>query len=331
MPKTELHLHLEGAIPLATLWQLIQKYGGDPDIPSIGALEERFQYRDFDHFLQTWFWKNGFLREYVDFELIAQAVADDLAGQAVVYAEIFFSPADFSRQGLDLQVIATAVRRGFERSTGDIQIALIVDLVRDFGAAQGMRVLEMMHEVRHQGIIGIGIGGTEHEYPAQLFTEVFHRARQLGFHTTAHAGEAAGPESIWSALTDLEVERIGHATSAIGDSNLVDELVARQIPLEMCPVSNLRTGAVSDLREHPILELLRCGAVVTVNTDDPKMFNTSLDYEFTRLADAFEIADQELLQLAENGIHSAWCDADLKKRMVGELRAYFRKHGRLVD
>ena len=204
----ELHLHLEGAIPLPALWKLVQKYGGDTDVPDPGALAARFRYRDFPHFIETWQWKNGFLKEYEDFAWIAQAVAIDLAEQNVRYAEVFYSPADFARHDLDPGRMTESIRVGLDTEKERIEIRLIADLVRDFGPAKAMRTLHRVAEVRELGVIGVGIGGSEQSYPPEPFREVYAKARQTGFRTTAHAGEAAGAESIWGAIRVLEVDRI---------------------------------------------------------------------------------------------------------------------------
>ena len=199
LPKVELHLHLEGAIPLPALWTLVQKYGGHPEVPTMAALEARFRYRDFPHFIEVWVWKNQFLREYDDFTFIAEEVARDLTAQNVLYAEVFYSPGDFRKQGLTPQRITEAIRRGLEQ-VPEITIALVTDLIRDHGPEQGMITLEATVEVRRDlGVVGVGIGGSEHEFPPEPFLPVYERARSAGFRTSAHAGEAAGPASVWGA------------------------------------------------------------------------------------------------------------------------------------
>lgn len=253
LPKVELHLHLEGAIPLPCLWQLVQKYGGDPEVPTIDALAMKFRYRDFDHFLDTWVWKNSFLREYEDFTLVAAEVARDLVSQNVLYAEAFYSPGDYRQRGSEPQRITEAIRKGL-RQVPQIEVLLITDLIRDHGPERGHVTLDAIREIRDEfGIVGIGIGGSEHRYPPEPFAPVYERARSFGFRTTAHAGEACGPESIWGAIRALRVDRIGHGTRAIEDPTLVDYLLTQhRIPLELCLLSNLRTGVIPSLVAHPV-------------------------------------------------------------------------------
>jgi adenosine deaminase len=319
LPKVELHLHLEGAIPLPALWKLIRKYGGDEEVADPEALTTKFRYRDFPHFIETWQWKNGFLKEYEDFTWIAQAVAADLAGQNVRYAEVFYSPIDFAHHGLEPGRLTESIRIGLDTQKEGIEIHLIADLVRDSGPEKGMRTLQEIAEVRDLGVIGIGIGGSEHDYPPEPHREVYEKARQLGFRTTAHAGEAAGAKSVWGAIRVLEVDRIGHGTRAVEDPELVTTLKERQIPVEMCPISNVRTGVVPNLRDHPIRPFFDEGLLVSVNTDDPKMFDTDLLTEYIELSVTLDFGRSEIIQLLANAIQSAWCSETKKSELLNEL------------
>ena len=195
----EPHLHLEGSIPLDALWELIGKYGGDPQVPDMECLRDRFLFRDFPHFLETWTSKNSFLRQYEDFTFFSEAVARRLADQNIRYVEGFLSPARFFPIGLETNRLIEAVRQGLDR-VSDVEVALVSDLVRDLGADSAKNVLSELTEVRSLGVVGIGIGGSEQLYPPEIFRDVYATAHQMGFHTTAHAGEAAGADSIWGAI-----------------------------------------------------------------------------------------------------------------------------------
>jgi adenosine deaminase len=322
MPKVEIHLHIEGAIPIAALWTLIQKYGSD-EVSSSADLEERFRYRDFRHFLSAWMWKNGFIREYEDFTFLASAVARDLADQNIRYVEAFHSPGDFAiLHGLEVARITEAVRRGLDQEKERIEIRLIADLTRDFGPERGRAWLREIAGARELRIVGIGIGGSEHDFPPEPYRDVYAEARKLGLRTTAHAGEAAGPESIWGALRALEVDRIGHGTRASEDPELVEHLLEKLIPVEMCPISNVRTGVVDSVARHPLRAFFDRGLLVSVNTDDPKMFGTSLEGEYLALAEhqGFEI--QEIRRLAGNAIDSTWADEPTRRRLHEELSVW---------
>jgi adenosine deaminase len=315
VPKVELHVHLEGAIPHAVLWQLVQKYGGDPAVPDIAALERRFTYRDFPHFLETWRWKNGFLREYDDFTLIAEAFARGMARQNVRYAEVFYSPVDVARYGLEPQRLTEAIRAGLAKNTC-VEVALVADLVRDDGPQQGAITLAKVYEVRNLGVIGIGIGGSEHRFPPEPFAPVYEQARRMGFHTSAHAGEGAGPASVWGALRELHVDRIGHGTRACEDESLLDYLSQQRVPVEMCPLSNVRTGVVPSIERHPIRRYFERGIVVSVNTDDPQMFGNSLAEEYRQLHDKLSFTQDELRALILQGIRSSWLPDERKRTLM---------------
>jgi adenosine deaminase len=320
VPKAELHLHLEGAIPLETLWELVQKYEGLSDVPDLAALRRRFAYRDFPHFIETWIWKNQFLREYEDFTRIAEAVARDLARQNIRYVEAFYSPSDFARHGLAPQPLTEAIRAGLDRVPA-VEVALVADLVRDTGPAGADATLSQIAEVRDQGVVGVGLGGSEQSFPPAPFAPVYERARDLGFHTTAHAGEAAGAESVWGAIRELRVERIGHGTRAEEDPELLDLLAQRQLPLEMCPRSNMRTGVVPSLDAHPIRRYFERGLLVTVNTDDPKMFGTSLAQEYAGLVAELGFDRDQIRALILNALRAAWLPDERKGTYVRDFCA----------
>ncbi len=265
-------------------------------------------------------WKNGFLRELDDFAFIAEAAASALREQHVLYAEAFCSPSDFAPRGLPIGGIVEALRLGLDRVPG-IVVNLVADLVRDFGPEQAWRALDALAEVKDSGVIGIGIGGSEHAFPPAPFAAAFERARRLGFRTSAHAGEAAGPASVWDALEALRVDRIGHGTRAAEDPALVELLGVRQVPLEMCPISNVRTGVVSDLAAHPIRTFFDRGLLVTVNTDDPAMFDTSLAFEYRELARVHGFTRAEICRLVENAARASWLADGAKADLLARLRA----------
>lgn len=315
IPKIELHVHLEGAIPHKALFDLIQKYGGNPSIPNIAVLTERFEYKDFPQFIEAWSWKNQFLREYEDFTHIAELTARDLADQNIRYVELFFSPSLFVKYGLNVQELTHAVRKGLSR-VPEIEIALIADLVRDYGPESEMTTLRALKEVKDCGVVGVGIGGSEHQYPPGPFESIYHEARTIGFRTNAHAGEASGTESIWGAINQLHVDRIGHGTRVYEDPELLHYIAEKKIPLELCPMSNVRTGAVKSIMEHPIRKYYEHGLIISVNTDDPKMFNTSLANEYRLLVQNCGFSKQEICKIILLGIESSWLSEEKKNSLV---------------
>lgn len=305
LPKAELHLHLEGAIPLDALWGLVEKHGGDSSVPNREALRQRLTYPDFPAFIQAWIWKNGFLRTYDDFTFIAEAAARDLARQNILYAEMFFSPSRFVDQGLTAGGLAEAIRRGFDK-VPEIETWLIPDLVRDHGPENAARTLAEVAELREFGVVGIGMGGSEHVVPPEPFAPIYEDARRLGFKTSIHAGEAAGAESVRGAAEILRVDRIGHATRAEEDPALIDLLAERQIALELCPLSNVATGSIKRIENHPVRRYMDRGLNISINTDDPGMFHNAMAEEYAVLMEHFDFTADEIRQLVLNALAAAW-------------------------
>jgi adenosine deaminase len=316
IPKVELHVHLEGAIPLESLFTLIHKYTDGREIADLEALKRKFQYKDFQHFIDLWSWKDEFLREYEDFEYISEQAALDMKGQNIRYAEMLFSPSAHKKEkGLSITSLVEAVRKGLDKVHG-IDVKLIIDLVRNYLPEYERQTLEEVKELKSLGVTGIGLGGSEHKYGAEVFEEVFRLAQKYGFHTNAHAGEAAGPESIWGAINVLGVERIGHGTRAIEDDELMNHILHNNIAIELCPISNLRTHVVDSLSNHPIHDYFKSGHLISVNTDDPKMFNTSLANECRLLSTECGYSKKDICKLILGGIRSSWMSEEMKRDFI---------------
>ncbi len=322
-PKVELHLHLEGAIPPPVLWQLVQSYGGDPAVPDVAALDAHLQYSSFAHFIDTWWWMTGFVRTSEDFELVAESVAAHLARQNIIYAEASFSPTDFARHGISPQEMACAIRRGLDR-VDQTQIVLNCDLVRNTGPDRAAATLRAILEVAGDADIrGITIGGSEPEYPPEQFAEVYHDAAAAGLRLTAHAGEAAGPDSVRGALDVLGVERVGHGIRIVEDGELLDRVVREQVPLEVCPTSNVRTGVVSGWDRHPVGVLLQAGAYVTVSSDDPTFFHTSVADELRTVARLF---DADPLGLTHRAVSASWMTDTERAAALDRVAGWWSLH-----
>lgn len=321
IPKVEVHVHLEGSIPHQTLWELIQQYGGDPSVPTLAALSERMQYSDFPHFLQTWVWKNRFIRSLDDFVRIGAAVAHDYAAQNIWYVEAHYSPTDFRRLGFSITEITTALRAGLDQCPA-VTVRLICDVVRDSPIERATATVHEVATLGHLGVIGIGLGGSEHDYPPEPFAPVFALARSYGLHTTVHAGEAAGPASIWGALQALQAERIGHAARAAEDPTLVAHCLAHQVALECCPLSNVRTGVIADHPSHPIGAYLRAGLLVSINTDDPRMFHNPLVDEYVALHAHHGCDAVTICRLIDNAVTMAWLSPDEKTALRDRMHRH---------
>lgn len=328
MPKVELHLHLEGAFIFETLFRLMQKYGAEDRIKSIGDLQTRFEYRDFGHFIDTWLWKNQFFRESEDFEEMAFTAIESLHRQNVIYVEMFFSPFDFLENGISVKEVTEATLSGIRRAERrfGIRCGLIADLVRDYGGESALERLDQVSDYKSQGIIGIGLGGTERDYPPELFEDVFLVAKERGFHLVAHAGEVCGPESVWTAVNVLGAERIGHGVQAIDDPKLVRFLERRKIPLEVCITSNIKTGIFPGFQDHPIAALIENGLLVTINSDDPTMFGTTITDEFLLLHDRLSFGLPSIKKLTQNAIEASFLDEMEKETLQRRVDQFWQEN-----
>jgi adenosine deaminase/aminodeoxyfutalosine deaminase len=297
LPKAELHLHLEGSLTPATLRELE---------PSLSAEEIESNYRtsgDFSSFLRAYVWALGFLRTPDDYALVLRRLLERLEAENVQYAEITISAGVILRRGQDFEAIFSALCK--ECTSSPVQVRWILDAVRQFGAAEAMAVAELAAAYRDRGVVAFGIGGDELAGPVEWFAEVFRYARREGLHLTIHAGETAGPRSIWGAL-ELGAERIGHGVTAAEDPELLTALRERNVPLEVCLTSNVATGAVRDLSSHPLPRFLEAGVPVVLNTDDPGLFGVTLTHEYELAASRFGLRESDLQRLAENGFRYAF-------------------------
>ncbi len=296
MPKAELHLHLEGSVEPETLYEL------DSSTP-LDELRGLYSYRSFDDFLKTFGEVGKRLRGPEDYALITRRLLERLAAQNVRYAEIILAAGVVLWKRHEFAPIFDAVREAAAGSP--VEVRWILDAVRQFGADHVMQVVELAAERVDQGVVAFGIGGSEERGPAEWFGEAFAAARRAGLRLTAHAGEGTSARSVWAAL-ELGAERIGHGISSIEDPALVRHLRDHAIPLEICVTSNLVTGVVKRLEDHPLRRLYDAGVPVVLNTDDPAMFRCTLTGEYELAARAFGFTEPELRAIAENGFRFAF-------------------------
>lgn len=296
LPKAELHLHLEGSVEPETLHEL------DPATP-LEDFQALYSYADFDGFLKAFGRVGKCLRTPEDYALVTRRLLERLAAQNVRYAEIIVAAGVVLWKGEEFAPIFDAIHDAAQGSP--VEVRWILDAVRQFGVEAAMRVAELAAARVGQGVVAYGIGGSEERGPAEWFTEVFAFAKRAGLRLTAHAGESMGPESVWAAI-ELGAERIGHGISSIHDPKLLEHLRTHEIPLEICISSNLVTGVVKRLEEHPIRKLYEAGVPIVLNSDDPAMFRCSLTEEYRLAAQAFGFSEVELRGLAQNGFRYAF-------------------------
>jgi aminodeoxyfutalosine deaminase len=313
LPKVELHVHLEGAVRPETLLQLARRHGSTALPDDLDGLRDFYRFRDFGHFVEVYYAICDSLREVDDFALIARELGEHLAAQGVRYAEVTVTPFNHTRRGVAAEAVFEGIERGrleAEASTG-IRLRWVTDVPGEFGADAAVQTARLVLAHRPEGVIGFGLGGPEVGVPRAQFAEAFAMARDAGLHSLPHAGETTGPQTIWDALEHLGAERIGHGVRCLEDPALVEHLRERRIPLEVCPTSNVCLSVVESLEAHPLRRLLDAGLVVTLNSDDPPMFGTSLREECLRAARVLGLSPAELADLARAGIASSFLpDAD---------------------
>jgi adenosine deaminase/aminodeoxyfutalosine deaminase len=310
LPKAELHLHLEGSIDPPTLLELKEHHGKKG---TLAEVEQLYRYKDFTGFLLAFKAVTEELQTPEDYELITYRLMEKLKADNVLHAEAYVSVGVCLWRKQDFDSIFAGLERGRERGERDFGISLlwIFDAVRQFGADKAQRVAELGARYKGPSVVGFGIGGDERQAAPELFRDVYAYAAKNGLRLTAHAGETAGPGSVWGAL-NLPAERIGHGFTASQDSELVEALSKRQIPVEICITSNLRTGICPAITEHPVRNYFDQGVMVTLNTDDPAMFATSLSREYQLAQDAFGFTDEHLRELARNSFEASFLPAEKK-------------------
>jgi len=310
LPKAELHLHLEGSIDPTTLVELRKRHG---KTSTLAEIEQLYSYQDFNGFLMAFKAVTEDLQTTGDYELITYRLMERLKAQNVLHAEVYVSVGVCLWRKQNFDAIFEGLDRGRLQGERDFGISLlwIFDAVRQFGAGAAREVFGTAARYRDRGVVAIGIGGDEQKGPPELFREAYDYAADQGLHLTAHAGENASSESVWGAL-NLRAERIGHGLTAAQDPELVEELATRQVPLEICLTSNLRTGACPSLSAHPLRQYFDQGVMVTLNTDDPAMFRTSLGREYQLAQQLFSFTDEHLRELARNSFEASFLPAERK-------------------
>ena len=290
MPLAELHLHLEGAIHPETLREI------EPGL-TLEEIARETTYTDFAGFIRAYVWVNRKLKSSAHYAIIARRLFQHLEAQAIDYAEVTVSAGVVLWKQQDLAAVFDELAR--EAARTPLTIRWILDATRQWGADAARPVFDFAAQRRSAGVVAIGIGGIEAEGPATWFRDLYAQARDRGLRLTAHAGETTGPESVWEAI-EIGAERIGHGIRAIEDPRLVAYLRDHDIPLEICITSNLRTGAVASLEEHPVKKLFDAGVPVVLNTDDPALFDCTLRGEHELARREFGFTPEQLTQIAEN-------------------------------
>jgi len=324
LPKAELHLHLEGTVTPETLLLLSKRHDAEP--LTAEQAKALYTYENFLGFLQSFKGVTQRLCTPDDYELVTYEMMRALGAQGVRHAEVYISfGIIYYWKKQEVEPYVEAIERGRVRGEKDFGVSVLwlIDAVRHFGAEDAARVFRKAAELREKypSIVGIGIGGDEARGPADLFRELYAEAKAAGLRLTAHAGESVGPESIWSAI-NIGAERLGHALAAQHDAELMEVLAERQIVLELCPTSNVRTGCCGTLEEHPLREYFDCGLMVTLNSDDPPMFGSDLLGEYVLAHEQFGFTLEQMRELAANSVEASFLPVERKLELLAQVEQY---------
>ncbi|MHB8753629.1 MAG: adenosine deaminase [Candidatus Acidiferrales bacterium] len=324
LPKAELHVHLEGCMTPALLVELARKHGEKLEREDV---EERYNTRTFPEFLDLFKWATSYLREPEDYARLAELTAAQMIDQNCEYAELTLSIGIMRLRKQNVERNFVAILRATKQSA--LRVQLIFDAVRQFGPDKAMDVARLAAQMKSEGVIAFGMGGDEESLPASDFRGIYDYVADQGLHRLVHAGEMGGPGAVRDAIEILGAERIGHGIASIRDEKLMDTLIERQIPLELCPKSNLCTGALAkllgaqqaSLEDHPLAKFIARGVPVTLATDDPAMFRTSLDETYSLAATKSGLSQSQLVAIAEAGFRHSFLPAAEKQAMLDRFRA----------
>ncbi|WFE49080.1 adenosine deaminase [Micromonospora sp. WMMD1155] len=325
LPKVELHVHHVGSASPRIVAELAARHEGRTPVPADPeALASYFEFRDFAHFIEVYLSVVDLIRDPEDVWILTHEVARELARQQVRYAELTITPYSHVRRGIPAPAFCEAIEDARRRALADFGLDLrwCFDIPGEAGLPAAEETLRIALDERPDGLVSFGLGGPEIGVPRPQFRPYFDQARAAGLHSVPHAGETTGPQTIWDALNELGAERIGHGISAAQDPKLLTYLAERQIGMEICPTSNVRTRAVADLDEHPLRQLVDAGLLVTINSDDPPMFGTTLNDEYAVAARLLGADREGLAGLARNAVSASFLDAAGKQRITAEIEAY---------
>ncbi|MDX1503264.1 MAG: adenosine deaminase [Thermoanaerobaculia bacterium] len=322
MPKAELHLHFEGAILPATLLTLARRRRVTLPADDEEGLARWFRFDDFEHFVEIYVTISSCLRDPEDFQLALRQIAAEQERQNVLVSELHFTISTHAFRGVNADEVADALGEtiGEERRRRGIVLGLIPDIVRNMPRERADQTLEWALAHRGRGVVALGLAGIE-SWPLAPFEEHFQVAEREGLHRVVHAGEQEGAESVRAALTRCGAERIAHGIGAIEEPALVEELAAAGVPLDVCPSSNVRLGMVPSLEEHPLGRLEEAGVTLTLGTDDPPLFETSLNREYQQVHRAFGLGPERLAGIALDGVRHAFLPAEERSALETRFRA----------
>ncbi len=324
LPKAELHVHHVGSASPRIVAELADRHGDTPVPKDEAGVAEYFQFSDFAHFVTVYLSVVDLVRTPDDVQMLTYEIARDMTTQSVRYAELTCTPYTSLMAGVEPEAFCEAIedaRLAAERDFG-VVLRWCFDIPGEFGVPGADETVRIATELKPDGLVSFGLGGPEIGVSRPQFKPHFDRARAAGLHSVPHAGETTGPDTVWDALRVLGAERIGHGTSSVADAELLAYLAEARIPLEVCPTSNVATRAVASIEEHPVRQMREAGVVVTINSDDPPMFGTSLNQEYAVAADLLDLDEVGLADLARTAVDVSFADDATKASVRAEIDAY---------
>ena len=328
IPKAELHIHIEGTLEPELMFEFAAKNGCSLSFESVADIRRAYNFRDLQSFLDLYYQGAQVLLDEDDFYRLTWAYLLKAADQNVRHTEIFFDPQTHTQRGIKFETVIQGIQRALRDAEPQLALSskLILCFLRHLSVADAMKTLEEALEFK-DWITAVGLDSSELGFPPEKFAPVFDRARQEGFKTVAHAGEEGPAEYIWQALSLLKVERIDHGIRCVEDAALVEYLVKQQIPLTVCPLSNIKLGVFDHLSQHNLIQMLKLGLCVTVNSDDPAYFGGYIEENFRALYEALGIDSQDIYRLARNAFRASFLDPAEKKQYLNELDEFVSGFG----
>ena len=323
IPKAELHIHIEGALEPELMFELAAKNGRHLPFESVVDIRRAYRFKDLQSFLEIYYQGAQVLLDEDDFYRLTWTYLQKAAEQNVRHTEIFFDPQTHTARGIKFETVVQGIHRALTDAGRQLDLSskLIMCFLRHLSVADAMKTLEEALAFK-DWIIGVGLDSSELGFPPEKFTSVFDRARQEGFKTVAHAGEEGPAEYIWQALKLLKVERIDHGIRCVEDAALVEYLVKKQVPLTVCPLSNIKLGVFDQMSQHNLMQMLKLGLCVTVNSDDPAYFGGYIEENLRALHETFDMDYREIYKLARNAFRASFLDPAQKKEYLDELDGF---------
>jgi len=323
IPKAELHLHIEGTLEPETLFRIAERNGIAIKFDSVDALRQAYRFDDLQSFLDIYYEGAGVLQNETDFYELTWEYLLKVKDQNVRHVEIFFDPQTHTERGIAFETVITGIYQALSDGSRDLDISfcLILCFLRHLPESEAMETLSQALAFKDK-ITAIGLDSSESRHPPSKFLRVFEKARKQGFLTVAHAGEEGPAEYIWEAIQDLKVRRIDHGVRALEDKSLINELKRRQIPLTICPLSNIKLCVFKNMQEHSFKTLFDQGLCVTVNSDDPAYFGGYVVENYLALQDAFQLTRNDIAQLAINSFNAAFITQDKKDKFINEIKKF---------